>query len=70
MARRAKSFLPPAGQLDATIVSWGKGQQLHRVHDAIYSGNGFKRHSLLFSVVTGRTTPGHRDRGTRRRAIR
>jgi hypothetical protein len=41
MAKRAKSFLPPAEQLDTTIVSWGKGKQLHRVHDAIYSGNGF-----------------------------
>lgn len=41
MARRAKTFLPPADELDATIVLWGKGQKFHRVHDAIYKGNEF-----------------------------
>lgn len=41
MARRAKTFLPPADELDATVVLWGKGQELYRVHDAIYKGNGF-----------------------------
>lgn len=41
MARRAKTFLPPADELDATIVLWGKGQELHRVHDAVYKGNEF-----------------------------
>jgi hypothetical protein len=54
MAKRAKSFLPPAEQLDATIVSWGEGQQLHRVHDAIYSGNGFnpsRRGTARFSPL-------------------
>lgn len=41
MARRAKTFLPPADELDPTIVLWGKGQEFHRVHDAIYKGNEF-----------------------------
>lgn len=41
MARRAKTFLPPADELDATIVLWGKGQEFHRVHDAVYEGNEF-----------------------------
>jgi hypothetical protein len=41
MARRAKSFLPPADELDATVVLWGKGQEFYRVHDAIHKGNGF-----------------------------
>ena len=41
MARRAKTFLPPADELDATIVLWGKGQKFHRVHDTIYKGNEF-----------------------------
>jgi hypothetical protein len=54
MAKRAKSFLPPAEHLDATIVSLGKGQQLHRVHDAIYRGNGFnpsRRGTARFSPL-------------------
>jgi len=54
MAKRAKSFLPPAEPLDVTIVSWGKGQQLHRVHDAIYPGNGFnpsRRGTARFSPL-------------------
>jgi hypothetical protein len=41
MARRAKTFLPPADELDATVVLWGKGQEFYRVHEAIYKGNGF-----------------------------
>jgi hypothetical protein len=41
MARRPKSFLPPTDELDATVVLWGKGLEFHRVHDAIYKGNGF-----------------------------
>lgn len=41
MARRAKTFPPPADELDATIVLWGKGQEFHRVHDAVYEGNEF-----------------------------
>lgn len=41
MAKRAKSFLPPAGQLDATVILWGKDRQFHRIHDAAYPGNGF-----------------------------
>jgi hypothetical protein len=44
MARPAKAFLPPARSLDATIIPWGKGQQLHRIHDARYAGNSFNSH--------------------------
>lgn len=31
MARRAKTFLPPAAKLDATVVLWGKGEKFYRV---------------------------------------
>jgi hypothetical protein len=41
MVKRAKSFPPPAEPLDATIISWGKGQPPYRVHDAAHLGNGF-----------------------------
>jgi len=41
MARRAKTFLPPADELDATVVLWGKGEEFYRVHDAVYKGNEF-----------------------------
>ena len=41
MARQAKTFLPPADELEATVVLWGKAQELYRVHDAMYKGNGF-----------------------------
>ena len=30
MARRAKTFLPPAAKLDATVVPWGKGEKFYR----------------------------------------
>jgi hypothetical protein len=43
MARRAKPFLPPTDELDATVVLWGNGLEFHRSHDAIYKGNGFNR---------------------------
>lgn len=54
MARRAKTFLPPANELDATVVLWGKGQEFYRVHDAIYKGNEFnpnRRGSARFSPI-------------------
>jgi hypothetical protein len=54
MARRAKTFLPPADELDATIVLWGKGQEFYRVHDAIYKGNEFnpsRKGNARFSPV-------------------
>jgi len=54
MARRAKTFLPPADELDATIVLWGKGQEFYRVHHAIYKGNGFnpsRRGTARFSPL-------------------
>lgn len=54
MARRAKTFLPPADELDATIVLWGKGQEFYRVHDAIYKGNEFnpsRKGSARFSPI-------------------
>ncbi len=41
MARRATSFLPPGGSLDATVILWGRGEQLHRIHDSKYAGNAF-----------------------------
>lgn len=54
MARPAKTFLPPAGLLSTTIVLWGKGQELHRIHDARYAGNSFnprRKGSARFSPV-------------------
>lgn len=63
MAKRARSFLPPAEQLDATIISWGKGKQLHRVHEVVHAGNGFNpssRGNARFSPLVdseGRIVP-------------
>ena len=54
MVRRAKSFLPPATELDATIISWGNGRRMHRIHDFIYPGNGFnpsRRGNARFSPL-------------------
>lgn len=63
MARRAKTFLPPADELDATVVLWGKGEEFHRVHDAIYKGNEFnpsRKGNARFSPIRdsdGRVIP-------------
>jgi hypothetical protein len=57
MAKRARSFLPPAGKLDATVISWGKDQRLYRVHDAAYQGNAFnpsRRGNARFSPLFDR----------------
>jgi hypothetical protein len=41
MAKSGSRFLPPSGALDATLVDWGSGRTMHRVHDAIYAANLF-----------------------------
>jgi hypothetical protein len=41
MAKSASRFLPPSGALDATLVDWGSGRTMHRVHDAAYAANLF-----------------------------
>ena len=41
MAKSGSRFLPPSGPLDATLVDWGSGRTMHRVHDAAYAANLF-----------------------------
>ena len=41
MARSGSRFPPPSGALDATLVEWGSGRAMHRVHDAIYTAKLF-----------------------------
>jgi len=41
MAKSGSRFLPPSGALDATLVDWGSGRTMHRVHDAAYGANVF-----------------------------
>jgi hypothetical protein len=41
MAKSASRFLPPSGTLDATLVDWGSGRTMHRVHDAAYAASLF-----------------------------
>ncbi len=41
MAKSGSRFLPPSGALDATLVEWGSGRTMHRVHDATYAANLF-----------------------------
>jgi RES domain len=41
MAKSASRFQPPSGALDATLVDWGSGRTMHRVHDAAYAANLF-----------------------------
>jgi len=41
MAKSGSRFLPPSGALDATLVEWGSGRTMHRVHDAAYAANLF-----------------------------
>jgi hypothetical protein len=35
------SHHPPAGRLEATLINWGKGQTLHRVHRSTYKVDQF-----------------------------
>ena len=41
MAKSAASFLPPSRRLNAALIAWGRGQEIHRVHDVAYLGNAF-----------------------------
>ena len=41
MAKAASFMAPPAGSLDAKLMSWGAGEIMHRVHDAVYAVDSF-----------------------------
>ena len=41
MAKAASSTAPPAGSLDAKLMSWGAGEIMYRVHDAVYAVDSF-----------------------------
>jgi hypothetical protein len=54
MAKSGPSLPPPSGPLNATLISWGSGRQLHRVHDAGYPANSFNpspRGNARFSPI-------------------
>src|SRR5271156_7233951 len=41
MAKAVPSMAPPVGSLDAKLMSWGAGEIMHRVHDAVYPVDSF-----------------------------
>ena len=41
MAKAVPGMAPPAGSLDAKLMSWGAGEIMHRVHDAVYPVDSF-----------------------------
>lgn len=41
MAKPAPGTAPSAGSLDATLMSWGEGEIMYRVHDAVYAVDSF-----------------------------
>jgi RES domain len=41
MAKRAADYQPPAGPLNATLITWDRGREMHRVHDSAYLGDQF-----------------------------
>jgi hypothetical protein len=41
MAKAVPGMAPPAGSLDAKLRSWGAGEIMHRVHDAVYPVDSF-----------------------------
>ena len=46
MAKPAPGAAPTAGSLDAKLMSWGAGEIMHRVHDAVYAVDSFNPSSL------------------------
>jgi hypothetical protein len=41
MAKAVPRMAPPAGSLDAKLMSWGAGEVMHRVHDVVYPVDSF-----------------------------
>jgi hypothetical protein len=41
MARRVADYCPPTASLDTSLIIWKRDREMHRVHDAKYSGNQF-----------------------------
>ena len=41
MAKAAPATAPPAGSLDAKLMSWGAGEVMFRVHDVAYTVDSF-----------------------------
>jgi hypothetical protein len=41
MAKGVPGTAPPAGSLDARLMSWGAGEVMYRVHDAVYAVDSF-----------------------------
>jgi hypothetical protein len=41
MAKAVPGMAPPAVSLDAKLMSWGAGEIMHRVHDAVYPVDSF-----------------------------
>jgi len=46
MAKPVASYLPPAGPLNATLITWECGREMHRVHDDAYPGDQFNPNSM------------------------
>jgi len=46
MAKPAPGTAPTAGSLDAKLMSWGAGEIMYRVHDAVYMVDSFNPSSL------------------------
>ena len=46
MAKPAPGMAPPAGSLDAKLMSWGAGEIMYRVHDAAYAVDSFNPSQL------------------------
>jgi hypothetical protein len=41
MAKPVASYLPPRGPLNATLITWECGREMHRVHDDALSHISF-----------------------------
>ena len=56
MAKPVASYLPPRGPLNATLITWECGREMHRVHDDA-SGAGWRddraRHVAGSLAVSG-----------------
>jgi hypothetical protein len=46
MAKPVPGTAPRAGSLDAKLISWGAGETMYRVHDAVYAVHSFNPSSL------------------------
>src|SRR6202453_1038491 len=46
MAKPAPGTAPLAGALDAKLITWGAGEIMYRVHDAVYAVDSFNPSKL------------------------